>query len=141
MLDEVRHGTVGPASQALLEHAHRQAASRGAGDSADDGIKPTRLYSTNRDVDALNERELSQLPGEGRAYEARDQGQGSALRHLQQNCLAPALLQLKLGAQVVRASASFIAWAFCATLQTLQTQRSFPLSKPNRLCCCDGRCC
>ena len=72
------------------------------------GIKPTRLYSTNRDVDALNERELSQLPGEGRAYEARDQGQGSALRHLQQNCLAPALLQLKLGAQVVRASACFM---------------------------------
>ena len=135
MLDEVRHGTVGPASQALLEHAHRQAASRGAGDSADDGIKPTRLYSTNRDVDALNERELSQLPGEGRAYEARDEGQGSALRHLQQNCLAPALLQLKLGAQVVRASVPLL---FCATLQT---QRSFPLRKLNRLCCCDGRCC
>ena len=54
-------------------------------------------------MDALNEQELSQLAGDGRAYEARDQGQRSALRRLQQNCLAPALLQLKVGAQVVSA--------------------------------------
>jgi ATP-dependent DNA helicase PIF1 len=107
MLDEVRHGTVGPASQALLEQAHAQAASRNPKDWDNDEIKPTRLYSTNRDVDALNERELSQLSGACRMYEARDQGQGSALRHLQQNCLAPALLQLKVGAQVVSVCLSF----------------------------------
>ena len=85
----VRHGTVGPASQALLEHAHRQAASWGAGDSADDGIKPTRLYSTNRDVDALNERELSQLPGASRTTIAGDLG-----------CILP-----RVPARIVRAGA------------------------------------
>ena len=107
MLDEVRHGTVGPASQALLEKAHMQAASRNPKDWNDDAIKPTRLFSTNRDVDALNERELAQLSGKCHKYEARDQGQGSALRHLQQNCLAPAVLQLKVGAQVVSACLQF----------------------------------
>lgn len=115
MLDEVRHGTVGPASQALLEKAHTQAASRNPKDWNDDEIKPTRLFSTNRDVDALNERELSQLSGKCHKYEARDQGQGSALRHLQQNCLAPAVLQLKVGAQVVSACLYFAPRAgFCS---------------------------
>ena len=102
MLDEVRHGTVGPASERLLQKAHSQTVSQEAsGENDDDGIKATRLYATNRNVDALNERELSQLSGCAQTYTAQDKGETNARRHLEQNCLAPTHLVLKVGAQVM----------------------------------------
>lgn len=30
----------------------------------EDGVKATKLYSTNNDVDAVNKRELEKLPGD-----------------------------------------------------------------------------
>eukprot|EP01046_Picozoa_sp_COSAG06_P006728 COSAG06_NODE_320_length_17586_cov_9.121347_12_plen_764_part_00 len=102
MLDEVRHGRVGPESEEILHRAYQQtlaAAPRGAGD--DDGIKPTRLYATNRNVDTENERELLQLAGNAKVYTAVDKGETNARRHLEQNCLAPTVLELKIGAQVM----------------------------------------
>ena len=42
-----------------------------SGDGEADGIEPTRMYSTNRNVDETNEKMLDQLEGKGKKYKAR----------------------------------------------------------------------
>lgn len=37
----------------------------------EDGIEPTRMYSTNRDVDDMNERMLNNLEGKGKKYKSQ----------------------------------------------------------------------
>ena len=37
-------------------------------------MKPTILFSTNRDVDKLNEEELNNLSGESKSFDALDEG-------------------------------------------------------------------
>ncbi len=37
-----------------------------------DGIKPTVLYSTNKDVDSINNSELARLPGDSVLFKCRD---------------------------------------------------------------------
>jgi ATP-dependent DNA helicase PIF1 len=108
LLEEVRHGCEGAVggrgqrgglsgpSVALLKQAGRRVLDVG------DGVKPTRLYATNRRVDALNEAELAKLQGEPRSFAATDWGPSEpALRQLVAHCLAPTVLTLKVGAQVL----------------------------------------
>lgn len=81
-----------------------------------DGIVPTRLYCTNRDVDQENINKLAELPGEGRSYYSADsssQRQGvvevaaSTKSYEKKRLLdllgkkAPAELRLKVDAQVI----------------------------------------
>ena len=101
MLDEVRHGTVGPASERILQLVYQQTVNPPAASTDDDGIKPTVLYATNRHVDAQNERELRKLAGDAKTFRATDKGEANARHHLEQNCLAPTVLELKVGAQVM----------------------------------------
>eukprot|EP00698_Gefionella_okellyi_P010198 TRINITY_DN2633_c0_g1_i1.p1 TRINITY_DN2633_c0_g1~~TRINITY_DN2633_c0_g1_i1.p1 ORF type:complete len:371 (-),score=87.99 TRINITY_DN2633_c0_g1_i1:1466-2578(-) len=64
-----------------------------------DGIQPTRLYATNKDVDTMNLRYLEQLPDDAVEYKAQDTGSERALGS--GRLLAVASLTLKLGAQVM----------------------------------------
>ena len=62
---------------------------------------PTRLYSHNLDVDAINAAELEKIPGETRVFDMRLTGQPQIIQTLVNGCLAPQRLSLKIGAQVM----------------------------------------
>ena len=66
---------------------------------ASDGV--TRLYTTNADVDELNQRELAAMPGDSHFYMRTSRGRWEAIVSLQRNVLAPELLELKLGVIVM----------------------------------------
>lgn len=70
MLNEIRRGVVSPESEKLLMNCTRNdfstcSLTSGGGDSATAEVEPTRLYSTNKNVDALNHERLSALAGKG----------------------------------------------------------------------------
>jgi hypothetical protein len=64
-------------------------------------IRPTKLYTHNIDVDAINERELKTLPGEEVVYEMEGKGKDVLLDFLKKSCLAPGTLRLKDNAIVM----------------------------------------
>lgn len=72
-----------------------------------DGIVPTKLYCTNRNVDEENNRKLAQLPGKEVLFAANDSFKGSCNRETQKNLAQgmdkkmPSELRLKIGAQVI----------------------------------------
>eukprot|EP00873_Tetraselmis_striata_P007290 jgi/Tetstr1/427554/TSEL_017680.t1 len=94
VLNEVRWGALSAASLTALGSCHRPLPNN-------NGILPTRLYCTNKDVDKENATELDRLPGETLLYRAEAAGGGPAADMLERSCPAPAELRLKRGAQVV----------------------------------------
>jgi ATP-dependent DNA helicase PIF1 len=72
------------------------------GDSEEAKIKPTKLFSTNQDVDSFNLKELQQLlcDDDPRIFTAFDDGKDPYLGQLRAGTKAPLSLQLKIGAQV-----------------------------------------
>jgi ATP-dependent exoDNAse (exonuclease V) alpha subunit len=63
--------------------------------------KPTRLFTHNADVDAINAKHLAQLPGEEHEYYMSWHGSLGLTETLRKSCLAPEKLTLKVGAQVM----------------------------------------
>lgn len=68
-------------------------------------VRPTKLFSTNKDVDSFNASEMVKLSqsdrdGDMYRYEAIDEGTEPFLNQLRQGTKAPALLELRIGAQV-----------------------------------------
>ena len=61
----------------------------------------TRLFTHNRDVDSLNEKRLSQLPDKEETFEMQRAGKTQYVEQLIRGCLAPELLRLKKGAEVM----------------------------------------
>lgn len=64
-------------------------------------IKPTKLYSHNRDVDSENIYELKKLPGKIFEYHMHERGRRTLTETLKKSCLAPEILGLKVGAKVM----------------------------------------
>ncbi len=64
-------------------------------------IKPTKLFTHNADVDAINNIELAKLKEKPFAYSMRAQGNRRLTEFLRKGCLAPEKLILKKGAQVM----------------------------------------
>ncbi|KAI5452107.1 DNA helicase [Naganishia albida] len=100
MLNEMRFGTL--TAQSIARFESLRTARR-----YDDGIEPTSLYPTRKQVDAENERRLKQLPGEGRIYRSKDgpNAAGGAAseqqKKLLENFMAPGTIVLKIDAQVM----------------------------------------
>lgn len=67
----------------------------------DENITPTRLYTHNLDVDALNEAELDKLPGRKRNFRATSSGEQALIETLKRSVLAYDKLPLKEGAKVM----------------------------------------
>mmetsp|Transcript_24130 Transcript_24130/g.78611 ORF Transcript_24130/g.78611 Transcript_24130/m.78611 type:complete len:191 (-) Transcript_24130:127-699(-) len=67
------------------------------------GILPTKLYSTNRNVDDENAAELAKLPSAAPPHEqpSYDAGDPKAVAELDRRTPVPSLLRTKVGAQVV----------------------------------------
>ncbi|GJJ78193.1 ATP-dependent DNA helicase PIF1 [Entomortierella parvispora] len=64
-----------------------------------DGLKPTELFPLRRQVEEANASELNALTSESLFFEAEDYGPQK--EKLEQHCIAPTKLELKVGAQVM----------------------------------------
>jgi len=86
--------------QEVMEEAYELLSQRRQADTkhADD---ITRLFTHNRDVDSLNEKRLSQLPDKEETFEMQTAGRAQYVEQLIRGCLAPELLRLKKGAEVM----------------------------------------
>ena len=103
LLNEVREGVCTPRTTRRLASCHVRTKPRPT-----DGIQPTRLYCTNRDVDKENFAHLDALPGEAQQLPANDVFKsGSPSADTRKRLLelldkkAARTLQLKPGAQVM----------------------------------------
>lgn len=63
-----------------------------------DHITPVQLHSVRRAVDVVNEEELAKIPGRPSVFKAKDSGN---IEQLERSCIAPSILFLKVGAQVM----------------------------------------
>lgn len=61
----------------------------------------TRLYAHNVDIDTVNNRHLAALSDETREYEMYSKGPAAKVDQLKRSVLAPELLELKTGAEVM----------------------------------------
>jgi ATP-dependent DNA helicase PIF1 len=62
---------------------------------------PTKLYTHNVDVDAINHAELQKLDGDVKEFVMSGRGSDPLVEALKKSCLAPAQLVLKIGAEVM----------------------------------------
>jgi len=73
----------------------------------DEDVVVTRLYSHNLDVDTINQRHLDALPGYSRSFERATKGNKTKLEQLSKSLLAPEVLELKVGAEVMFVANNF----------------------------------
>lgn len=69
----------------------------------------TRLYSHNLDVDTINDTHLKRLPGDSKRFTAFATGVAAKREQLQKSVLAPEILELKKGAEVMFVANNFAA--------------------------------
>lgn len=81
-----------------------------------EGIEPTRLYTHNADVDAVNNAKLSSLPGKPKTYKMVGRGSKPLLEGLVKTCLSPDTLVLKEEAMVMCTKNNFEAGYVNGTL-------------------------
>jgi len=93
ILNGIREGVLTRRQLALLQE--RTAA------AYDPFLPRTRLLTVNVDVDEVNNQQLDELPGKVHEYTQETHGSKQYVEQLQRSCLAPALLRLKVGAQVM----------------------------------------
>lgn len=68
----------------------------------EDGIEPTDLFCRKRDVEEFNWKKLDNLPDQEHTFPAQDIAPNEEqLRNLNSRVMAPAILRLKIGAQVM----------------------------------------
>lgn len=61
----------------------------------------TRLYSHNFDVDSINNKRLASIDSDLKSFGMHTSGKTYFIQQLQKSCLAPEMLELKVGAQVL----------------------------------------
>lgn len=81
-----------------------------------ENIEPTRLYTHNADVDAVNTAKLNELPTPGRTYDMIGTGRKPLVEGLVKNCLSPQKLVLKEDAMVMCTKNNFEAGYVNGTL-------------------------
>lgn len=67
----------------------------------------TRLYAHNVDVEAINDQHINALGGESHTYSMATSGRAKNIEQLQKSVLAPELLELKMGAEVMFVANNF----------------------------------
>ena len=81
-----------------------------------EGIEPTKLYTHNADVDAVNAGKLKELPGQVVRFSMEGRGNKQLLQGLVKNCLSPEMLELKEEAMVMCTKNNFEAGYVNGTL-------------------------
>lgn len=84
----------------LSEQSFRLLQAREGAELPEDGIVPTKLYSTKKNVARENLNNLNRLPGPDVKYEASDYG-SEPFKGMLKNAQAPSHLRLRTGAQVM----------------------------------------
>jgi hypothetical protein len=79
-------------------------------------IEPTRLFTHNADVDAVNAAKLRELPGMTRKFAMSGRGNKQLQESLAKNCLSPQLLELREQAMVMCTKNNFEAGYVNGTL-------------------------
>jgi ATP-dependent DNA helicase PIF1 len=98
ILHEMRRGHLSVGSYQKLINKAASYHSKDTKGGLEMDILPTILYSTNRDVDEINEQELNKINEDTVTFRCRDSGPN---QHLLKNLKAPEVLKLKIGAQVM----------------------------------------
>eukprot|EP01080_Neovahlkampfia_damariscottae_P005800 gene5800-9623_t len=94
ILNEIRVGKVSEKCEDLLKKCQNR--------KFNDKIEPTILYPHKVNVNELNKKKLSGLPGEVMKFEADDIGKFPQLiEQLDKSCAAPKILELKVNSQVI----------------------------------------
>ncbi len=93
ILNEIRSGWVSEESHNLLTQK--------IDEDFNSDIEPTKLYTHNIDVDAINLVELSKIQAATKQFAMTHRGRKKIVEILKNSCLAPENLQLKIGAKVM----------------------------------------
>lgn len=110
LLNEMRSGEVSEQSlERLLGRQHIE---------LEHGV-PTKLYTHNADVDAINMQELKRLTGKPKTFTMTHRGDRQLAKGLIDNCLAPEQLELKEGALVMFVQNNFSKGYVNGTLGTV----------------------
>lgn len=80
---------------------HHQMLQSRIGQQAQTDVPVTRLYAHNVDVDTVNQRHLAALSSKSQVFEAKTKGNAIKVEQLANRVLAPATLELKVGAEVM----------------------------------------
>ena len=93
ILNEIRDGKVGDNSRKLLlERLNKE---------VDYKLEPTKLYTHNVDVEAINLQELGKIRSQPYSYLMKSRGNKKVSEILKKSCLAPENLIVKKGAKVM----------------------------------------
>ena len=93
-----------------------------------ENIEPTRLYTHNEDVDAVNSQKLAELPGMAHKFKMEGKGRKPLLEGLVKNCLSPEMLILKEDAMVMCTKNNFEAGYVNGTLgRVIRFDEQYPV--------------
>lgn len=85
----------------VLTRSQLAALQQRMGITHDPWAQSTRLLTTNADVDGINAEHLAELDAETHIYEMTTKGSKQYVEQLLRSCLAPQVLELKRGAQIM----------------------------------------
>jgi len=94
VLNDIRGSRINEKTADILKQRINQSIESGA-------IKPTKLHTHNHDVDAYNLFELQRIAGKSEYYHMQASGVPNLVKFLKKNCLAPEVLEIKIGATVM----------------------------------------
>ena len=94
VLSQIRQGTLDEAGRAMLE-------ARVNAFDPDAEPQAVRVATHNRQVDAVNEARLAEIPGEPSTFLALEEGDPRGIEFLDKHCLSPRDLRIKVGARVM----------------------------------------
>ncbi|MDB5164491.1 MAG: ATPase [Candidatus Saccharibacteria bacterium] len=99
LLEAMRGGEVDESYNTLLEDRLQQ--------TPDKDTVLTRLFAHNVDVDSINQRHLAALPSEAREFHMQTKGSKAKIEQLAKSLLAPEVLELREGAEVMFVANNF----------------------------------
>lgn len=90
-----------------LEDEHRLIVGERMGKKPPSDMVLTRLYAHNADVDSINKQHLNALTTKSKTFKMETKGAKARLEALTKNVLAPEVLELKVGAEVMFVANNF----------------------------------
>ena len=90
-----------------LEAEHYEIITGRMGKKPDADTPVTRLYAHNFDVDAINQKHLNGLLNKSRTFKMQTKGPAARVEQLTRSVLAPEVLELKVGAEVMFVANNF----------------------------------
>jgi len=93
ILNEIRYGQVSPHSIKQLEDAKMH--------KLNGQKQPTKMFTHNVDVEKINKRHLTELPGESKRFQAAVKGNKKLIETIKKSVLTDEDLEIKIGAKVM----------------------------------------